>query len=332
MSEDRINAIGKELANLEEHKEGKSYLIDLSKKYEEPRFTLSLNGVGTMPRGDVQAIKAKSKNGKSFLCSIFMASILGCKTFGLESEESSPVVLYFDTEQNERNTAVLARRVHTLLGWPTDKNHEGFKAFSLRTMEEGARIQFIENTIKEVSPSNVFIDGVADLILNFNDVEESNLLMERLLTISSKYDCAVCCVLHTNKAKEDSGMKGHLGTFLLQKSSDVYEVKKSNGAFTVTETDCRNATIEDFAFAIGGSGIPFGAQTLLQNKDLAKLEEITTILKQCFSSSQTLSYNELVNAYHENAAVSSATAKRRVSDAKKNGLIKLIPGVGYSMG
>lgn len=332
MSDDKIKAIGGELANQEKRNDGKSYLIDLSKKYEEPQFTISFNGVGSMPKGDIQAIKAKSKNGKSFLCSIFMASILGCKTFGLESKEEKPGVLYFDTEQNERNTAVLARRVHTLLGWPTDRNHTGFNAYTLRTMEEGARIQFIESKIKEVRPTNVFIDGIADLILNFNDVEESNLLMERLLTISSTFDCSVCCVLHTNKAKDDNGMKGHLGTFLLQKSSDVFEVKKADGSFTVTETDCRNVQIADFSFSIDGHGIPFSTQTLAQNKDLAKIEEMTEILKQCFSTNAVMGYNDLVKAYQENAAVAIATAKRKISEAKKNDLIKLIPGKGYSMG
>ena len=37
---------------------------------------------------------------------------------------------------------------------------------------------------------------------------------------NQKADCAVCCVLHTNKGDGDHGMKGHLGTLLLQKASD----------------------------------------------------------------------------------------------------------------
>ena len=41
-----------------------AYEIDITQVYPEPRFTVRLNGVGTLPRGDIQAVKAKSKNGK----------------------------------------------------------------------------------------------------------------------------------------------------------------------------------------------------------------------------------------------------------------------------
>ena len=42
-----------------------AYEIDITQVYPEPRFTVRLSGVGTLPRGDIQAVKAKSKNGKS---------------------------------------------------------------------------------------------------------------------------------------------------------------------------------------------------------------------------------------------------------------------------
>lgn len=44
------------------------YQVDLGTEYEEPKYILKLDNVGTFPRGDIQAIKAKSKNGKSFVC------------------------------------------------------------------------------------------------------------------------------------------------------------------------------------------------------------------------------------------------------------------------
>ena len=65
---------------------------------------------------------------------------------------------------------------------------------------------------------------------------------------------------------------------LLQKASDVFEVKKDNGTFNVTETDCRNQPIEDFAFSIDGNGIPFPATTPAENKHLQRLDNIRKIL------------------------------------------------------
>lgn len=329
--EDKIKAIGSALQpqqanSLDEHE------IDLSLDYPEPKFTLRLSGVGTLPRGDIQAIKAKSKNGKSFLCTLFIASLFGCKDFSFEIMDSQPpVVLYFDTEQNVRNTAKMARRVHTLLGWNVKENHQGFHIYNMRTMNTAERLPYIEASIAKHKPTVVFIDGIADLIEDFNDVVASSVLVNQLIRISADNDCCVCCVLHTNKAKEDNNMKGHLGTMLLQKASDVYEVKKDGLTFRVSETDCRNQPIDDFAFSIDGHGIPYPAASLADNRKDMRLEGIKNILKECFTTADALTYTELVTKYQENGAVSERTAKRAVKDAKENGLISLTPNHGYKM-
>lgn len=329
MVDDKIKAIGMELQpqpqGLDTHE------IDLSLEYPDPKFTLKFSGVGTLPRGDIQAIKAKSKNGKSFLCTVFAASLFGCKDFSFESEESNPTVLYFDTEQNKRNTAKLARRVHTLLGWSIKENHQGFHVYSLRTMDMPERLPYIDEMIIKHKPTIVFVDGIADLIENFNDVEQSTNLINHLMKLSGENDCSVVCVLHTNKAKDDNGMKGHLGTLLLQKASDVFEVRKDNDTFNVSETDCRNQPVEDFAFSIDGHGIPFPATTQAESKQLARLENIKDIIKKCFATSDELSYTDLCNAYQAHGAISMPTAKRAVATAKKNDIIKLIPNGKYSM-
>ncbi len=328
---DKIQAIG--VALMGEHDRLDDYEVDLSVEYPEPRFTLKMSGIGTLPRGDIQAIKAKSKNGKSFLCSIFTASLFGCKDFGFETLESAPVVLYFDTEQNQRNTARLAARVHALLGWDTKKNRKGFHAYALRTMETGERLPFIKSKIAEKKPVIVFIDGIADLIENFNDVEQSARLINDLMKLSGENDCCVCCVLHTNKAKDDSGMKGHLGTMLLQKASDVFEVRKEGDTFNVTETDCRNQPVDDFAFVIDGQGIPRPAATQKDTREQQKVDAIKKNLDEVFANAgvRELTYTELTTSYGLAAAVVDRTAKRAVKTAKELGLVILTPNGKYSL-
>lgn len=61
------------------------------------------------------------------------------------------------------------------------------------------------------------IDGVADLLEDFNDVGQSSEIINSLMRLSAENDVAIINVLHTNKRKDDSDMKGHLGTLLLQK-------------------------------------------------------------------------------------------------------------------
>lgn len=299
------------------------YLIDLSKDYPQPKYSLFLSGVGTIPRGDIQAVKAKSKNGKSFLCSILIASLLGCGDFGFLSDDKQVNVLLFDTEQNERNTANLCRRVHALVGWNINENHPGFSAYHLRTLSPEERLNFIQDTINREKPANVFIDGIGDLLENFNDIEQSTNVINTLMRLSADKECSITCVLHTNKGKDDNGMKGHLGTLLLQKASDVFEVVKSGSIFNVTETDCRNQPISDFSFTLDTNAIPRPTKSVTETKEQEKQETIKGILRLCFKERAELTYSDLVEAYHLQAAIGLSTAKRKVAEARKYGYIKV---------
>lgn len=302
-----------------------AYRIDLTKVYPEPRYTLRRNGVGTLPRGDIQAVKAKSKNGKSFLCAILAASVMGCKDFQFETVEDGATVLYFDTEQNERNTAALAKRVHSLMGWNTGQNNERFKVYSLRSVEISERLPIIEWVVKDYAPTLAIIDGVADLLEDFNDVGQSSEIINSLMRLSAENDVAIINVLHTNKRKDDSDMKGHLGTMQLQKSSDVLEVKKNGDIFNVTVTDCRNIAISDFSFSIGMDGVPVWSPDVNTTKGEERLMEVTGKMNAIFDgASGGFTYKELTEKYMVEATVSERTAKNRIRFAKDSNIIKAV--------
>lgn len=308
----------------------KDSLIDLSKNYPDPIYTLSMSDVGFLPLGEIHGIKAKSKNGKSYLCSIFIASILGCKSFPFVSKAENPVVVYFDTEQNKRNTARLVKRVHKMLGWGIEKSHTGFYALSLRQFSKEERYDLIVYLLKKWKPKAAFIDGIADLIQNFNDNEESDDAIEDLGRLAQEIDCSICMILHTNKAKDDHNMKGHLGSFLTQKASDVYEVVKKGNTFNVTQTECKNAPIADFSFSLDSEGVPVMGN-VVEGKPDSKNESIRKILIRVFADKESLSYKELVESYAAHGACSEPTAKRRIKDAMDNGLLIFNDNKGYSM-
>lgn len=235
----------------------KQYRIDLTQDYPEPNYLIKIGDVPTIPTGDIQAIKAKSKNGKSYVASIFAAAILGNVEFGLSSLTDEASVLYFDTEQNPRNTARIVRRIHQLCEWSiTDNSWERFQAFSLRGYPASGRLELILHVVDEFQPAAIFIDGIADLVASCNDEETAVKLMDDLGKLANDYDCAVIGVLHTNKAADDNNMKGHLGTMLLQKSSDVFHVLKDDAVFNVDQTDTRNAPTPSFSFALDDAAIP----------------------------------------------------------------------------
>lgn len=233
------------------------YRIDITQDYPEPNYLIKIGDVPTIPTGDIQAIKAKSKNGKSYVASIFAAAILGNVEFGLSSLTDEASVLYFDTEQNPRNTARIVRRIHQLCEWSiTENSWERFQAFSLRGYPASGRLELIQHVVDEFQPAAIFIDGIADLVDSYNDEETAVKLMDDLGKLAIDYDCAVVGVLHTNKAADDNNMKGHLGTMLLQKSSDVFHVLKDGALFNVEQTDTRNAPTPSFSFGLDDAAIP----------------------------------------------------------------------------
>lgn len=232
--------------------------VKINSKIRKPDSTLFYNMRGTCPKGDIIAIKAKSKNGKTFLASIFAAAILGAELYNFTTANKKSKVLYFDTEQNQANTFKVMRRIYVMCEWSLDNDSNRLKAYNLREMEVKDRLHYIISKIKYEKPTAVFVDGIADLISNFNDIEESSQIIQSLMRTSSKYSCAVFIVIHTNKGKDDNSMKGHLGTMAWQKCADVFNVEKQKDkSFLVTESDCRNIPISDFYFKISSDGIPF---------------------------------------------------------------------------
>ena len=79
-----------------------------------------------------------------------------------------------------------------------------YKTYALRTINYKTRIEFIEHTLKENKGKNglVIIDGVADLVSDVNNLEESNLCVQKIMEWSTLYDCHILTVIHSNFATD----------------------------------------------------------------------------------------------------------------------------------
>lgn len=307
--------------------EKERYKIDLSKEYSEPSYLIKSNGIGTIPRGDIIAVKAKSKNGKTFVCSIFAAVAIGAQWGSLSSVENNCKVMLVDTEQNEKNVARVARRVHAMAGMDTKKNSDRLLCYSLRKMDMAKRWQFVYNRLQEERPDLLIVDGIADLISDFNNIGESQEIIGKLIAASAEYNLAIVFVLHTNKSKEDNNMKGHLGTMAVQKCSDVFEVMKNGCTFNVTETECRNIPISDFSFILDNDGVPHPTTAEKSAVRVNKVEaELRRLLPKAFDKERKLKYVQLKNAYIQAAEgvefCSDGTAKNRIKSALEMGFVE----------
>ena len=236
----------------------KKHLISVMDEYPPEECLLKVGGVPFFAKGDISAIKAKQKQGKTTAISLMVAAIL-CGNWGqLVCELENARVMVIDTEQKPADTQLIYNRTLELAGLPKKDIFERFRTFNLRSLDREDKIKSVKLAIMEYKPDIVFIDGIVDLMGNFNEVDDSKVIIEELMRLSTKevsgIDIAIVCVLHTNKATDDHNMRGHVGTMLAQKSGTVLEVRKSNGIITVSNSDSRHKEVPEWSFRFDDNG------------------------------------------------------------------------------
>ena len=290
MNEESNNLPALESADELAWKELRQYLLDPREDYPEPYFMLEYNGVPFSTLGGIQAISGQKKNGKSFVLTQLMAAILGRDSDrvqvmlpGLKVPERTieylghePKVLYVDTEMEKLNSAKVLRRVHWLCGGDMKEPSDTFNVLWMRTMDDDEetkekayqkRFRIIQNAIRLIKPDIVFIDGVRDIIGDFNDNAESAALVLKLMALAEKNGICIWCALHMNPRPgndDESKMRGHLGTELGNKVTDtLVSIKKKDATgvtFTVKQQDARGKDMDDWKFVVtddaGNLGVP----------------------------------------------------------------------------
>lgn len=192
----------------------KDLVIDPNVDYPDPEYLIEIGGVPTIPKGNLVALSAKWKNGKTFFCSILTAVFLGSDRFAsCRSLRETGRVLFFDTEQAESDTARIYKTINAMT---PESRHDDHMVFCLREapidkdMNESAdasRFEVICRAIEQEHPDLVIIDGIADLIYNYNDVIESQNMVNKLAAVANKHNCCIIVVMHQNKGRMDKNMK-----------------------------------------------------------------------------------------------------------------------------
>lgn len=289
--------------------------VDVSLDFEEALYLLSLNGVGFSPIGDIQAITGREKNGKTFVLVQLMAAILGSSaTGGLRLNTDAlvrighePRVLFVDTEQSLNDTLKVARRVHYLCGWEFKRANERFRLLNLREEEDvHVRFEKIMAAIDEMHPDAVFIDGIRDIMRDFNDLEESSEIIRLLMKTATEKKCCIWCALHENSTAGNGGsskMRGHLGTELSHKVSDTLRsekvVKDNDVTFKVEHIMARGKDIFGWKFMVSDEkckfGIPsmLGEQNVEPNTQVNREEELLSLFRSFGFRENGKSFSEL---------------------------------------
>ena len=250
--------------------------LDFGEPYRPPRYMLSHGGVKFANIGDLHVVSGKSGHGKTNLMSQLMATIL-CGKFGnmrYEMAETipNPVILYVDTEQGKDDTIAIKNRVCELAGLDYRQPQEQFKILRLRDTEEATdRWRKILKAVWMVRPNVIFLDGMLDIVNDYNDQKECQPIVRECMMTATQYDASMWLVLHENPMADK--LVGTLGSITQRKVTEVFTVRKHKRSeekvfkpnrpdvyFTVTELKARGRDVGDWDFEVipgaAGWGMP----------------------------------------------------------------------------
>jgi hypothetical protein len=297
------------------------FKIEANSHYSEIKYLLKFKDVGCFPVGDLIALSGKAKSGKGLFTIFLLVGALRGKYGGFEAQLKNITALIIDNEQTGTSAQNNIFKVHALVGWDRAVPNARLHCYSFRDADIKTRREMLEKAISAHTPNLVILDGIRDLLLDFNSIAESAEVVNYLMLLTKQYTTTIVCVLHTNKA--DANLRGHLGAELVNKASETYNVLKDVTLFKVTQTEARNAPIEDWAFTLDESGLPIPAELdrKISRSDVKEMLARNTI-DTLFEQKDKYGYNALVTAYHEYDRRSVATARRNIDSAIVSGLLE----------
>jgi hypothetical protein len=300
------------------------YKVDPTKLIEKPRVILTCHLDSPLATvGNCSLIIGKAKSKKTFLLtSIAAAAISGeCSISCIKGKLSDVEVILVDTEQAAYHLHLTVKRIIRQTGGTMPTN---FTAYGLRPLTPNQRLQVIECIVNEIkTPTLVIIDGLRDLLnKGINDELEATSIMSKILNWTYEKECHVMLVLHQNK--NDMNARGHVGTEAVNKSETVLSVtvdSKDRDVSIVTAEYCRDIDFPSFCFSIGEDGLPHEVDATDAGQSSVvsdMIENFTFIL----TGKRPMTYTVLVEQYQEVSGKGMATAKKHISAALKQKILR----------
>lgn len=198
--------------------------------------TITYQDIGVIYPNTINVIQGKKGVHKSRLTEVFCALMLcpdlSKKFLGMKRNAmSSSVVLYVDTERNINDQFPYAiQKIKLMSGFGKEYEPPNLDFISLIDVPRQERFttlkEYIEKFREKYQAYNLFIvfDVVTDCVEDFNNVRESLKFVDLLNETINKYNVTFLCVIHENPASGNDKGRGHLGTELNNKASQVMQI------------------------------------------------------------------------------------------------------------
>ena len=315
-----------------------SRYLDFTEPYTPPHYTLSWNGIKFAPLGGIHALTGQPGHGKTMTLTQFMVAILAGEFGGLRyelgDEIPKPVLLYIDTEMEKDNTIAVKNRVLTMAGRDINVNYDDFKVIMLREVDTACeRWKFTLKALWNVRPTVCIIDGLLDIVDDFNDNEECQSIIYQCMKVASYYSTSLWCLVHENP--NSTKLVGHLGSMLERKVTDVFSTKKElnertgQRTFTVSQRKARGRDVDNWKFIVNptlGWGIPeqieLGEAVQVGNNEYS-WDKITEVLRNVINPPSSQTFRAIREALKKDLKIGSDKATQIINEAKNSGIIQL---------
>ena len=247
-------------------------LVDNSVKMDYPPVALSLgkkyiktkNGGQMLPipigtYGNFSFVQAPPKTKKTFFISLLSSVYLsGSNNFGgnIKGHRTNQCLIHIDSEQGKWHAQRVFKRA---IDMSDLDGSQCYYTFALRQIGYKQRIDFIEYLLKTKVQNTglLIIDGIADLVSDVNNLEESNRCIQKLMEWSSIYNCHIITVIHSNFGSDKP--TGHLGSFLEKKAETQIQLEANTVNKEWVTVKCKRSrgyAFETFSFKINDLGLP----------------------------------------------------------------------------
>ena len=341
--------------------------LDFDEPYRPPRYTMERDGVPFADVGELHIISGKPGNGKTGLMSQLEAATLGRK-FGntlardvghivrdeqgniVTDEDRRPLfqqrptrILHIDTEQGKDDTIAFKNRVISMSGISKDEAKEHFFILRLRDTELASdRWKKILKAIYVVQPTDIFLDGMLDIVEDYNDQKECQPIIRKCMMLATYYDTSLWAVLHENPLGDK--LVGTLGSITQRKVSEIFTVIKVKQAdlkpneqrpdlpdiyFRVKQNKARGKDVADWLFQYvtnaGGWGQPVEIEDngvkVLNSKEIQLMKECDERFKSFNWTSSGASYSDLDKHLAGQGITSNRKKDNLINAAKEFGIL-----------
>ena len=132
-----------------------------------------------------------------------------------------------------------------------------YYTYALRSLNPKTRIEFIEYCLKTKKNCGcLIIDGISDMVSDVNNIEETNTVVQKLMSWSADFNIHIITVIHSNWGSDK--MTGHLGSSLMKKVETEIQLEQNTTKdwITVKCKRSRGYSFETFSFEVNAHGLP----------------------------------------------------------------------------